>query len=145
MTLRLVIRTRLPPRTLTSPNRDSIFQGLQPSVGLSTYFAQPAVAIVMLSPLRDLHYLTSLGLAVCRTVTDSTPVLLPPLLSKPPSPSLRQRPSSEATPAFPYPFPSHEILRPQTPFRRPTRKEPHENYEIARGRSALHGRTPVTG
>lgn len=54
MTFRLVIRTWLPPRTLTLPNRDSIFQGLQPSVGLSAYFTRPAVAIVMPSSLRNL-------------------------------------------------------------------------------------------
>lgn len=52
MTLRLVIRTWLPPRTLTLPNQDNIFQGLQPSVGLSAYFTRPAVAIVMYNPLR---------------------------------------------------------------------------------------------
>jgi len=54
MTLRLVIRTWLPPRTLTLPNQDSIFQGLQPSVGLSAHFTRPAVAIVMPSSLRNL-------------------------------------------------------------------------------------------
>jgi len=46
VTFRLVVRTWLPPRTPTSPNQDSIFQGLQPSVGCS-YFTRPAVAIFM--------------------------------------------------------------------------------------------------